>query len=99
MIPYFHLLQLAMPEVIVVITALIVLMLDLLFLRNHPTRLRFTVAAGLASAGCAGAILRLLFAPEQANILDGMLLANSLTQFVQVALLILTIVTLLLSVD
>jgi NADH-quinone oxidoreductase subunit N len=99
MIPYSHLLQLAMPEVVVVATALIVLALDLLLLRNSATKVRFTVAAGLASVGCAVAIFRLLSASEQVNIFNGMFLANPLTHFVQIALLILTIFTLLLSVD
>jgi len=99
MIPYSHLLQLAMPEVIVVLTSLIVLALDLLLLRNYPTRLRFTISAGLASLGCAGAILRLLFTPEQISIFGGAFLASPLTHLVQIALLVLTIVTLLLSID
>ena len=98
-INYTQLLQLALPEAIVVIAALIVLAMDLLFLRKYQTRVRFTMAAGLASVGCAGAILRLLLAPEQANVLDGMLLANPLTHLVQIALLILAILTLLISVD
>ncbi|NYF78111.1 NADH-quinone oxidoreductase subunit N [Granulicella arctica] len=99
MISYSQLLQLVMPEVIIAITALIVLAADLLLLRNHPTRLRFSVAAGLASIGCTGAILRLLLSSEQTNVLDGMLLTNPIVHFVQVALLVFTIITLLLSVD
>ena len=57
------------------------------------------VAAGLASIGCAGAIARILLAPETANLLDGMLIANPLIHLVQIALLTLTIFTLLLSRD
>jgi NADH-quinone oxidoreductase subunit N len=98
-INYAQLLQLAMPEVIVVATALIVMAIDLLALRKYSTHLRFSVAATLASLGCAGAILRILLAPAQANILDGMLIANPLTHLVQIALLALTIFTLLISVD
>ena len=98
-INYAQMLQLALPEVIVAITALIVLAMDLLFLRRYQTRPRFTIAAGLASVGCAGAILHLLLAPAQANVLDGVLVANPLTHLVQIELLVLTIFTLLLSVD
>jgi NADH-quinone oxidoreductase subunit N len=97
-VSYTHLLKLLLPEVIVVATALAVLAVDLLFLRTHSTRLRFGVAATLASLGCAGAIVRLLAAPAAAN-LAGMFLATPLTQLVQIALLVLTIVTLLLSMD
>ena len=96
---YSQLLHLVMPEVIVVLTALVTLAFDLLFLRNYRTRVRFTVAATLASAGCVIAILQLMLAPVQSNLSDGMFLADPLTHLVQAALLLLTIVTLLLSVD
>ncbi len=101
MIPfnYAQLMQFAAPELIVVVAALIVLAIDLLFLRKYQTRIRFAIAAGLASAGCAGAIFQLLLAPAQASVLDGMLVANPLTHLVQIALLILAISTLLISVD
>ncbi|MGA1984019.1 MAG: NADH-quinone oxidoreductase subunit N [Acidobacteriaceae bacterium] len=101
MIPinYAQLLQLALPEVIVVATALIVMALDLLFLRNRPARTRFTVAAVLASLACAAAIVRILLAPAPANILDGTLIANPLIHLLQIALLALTILALLISVD
>jgi len=98
-IDYAQLLRLALPEVIVVATALIVMAADLMVLRRCKTRVRFAVAAGLASIGCAGAIARILLAPEAANILDGMLIANPLIHLVQIALLTLTIFTLLLSRD
>ncbi len=94
-----QLLQLALPEVIVVIAALIVLATDLLFLHKCRTRVRFTIAAAIASLGCAGAILQLLLAQQHANVLDGMLIANPLTSMVQIALLVLAILTLLISVD
>jgi NADH-quinone oxidoreductase subunit N len=101
MIPinYMQLLQLALPQVIVVATALLVVAVDLLALRHRTTRLRFTVAATLASLGCAAAIVRILLASAQANILDGTLIANPLTHLVQIVLLVLTIFTLLLSID
>jgi NADH-quinone oxidoreductase subunit N len=96
---YTQLLQLALPQVIVVVTALIVMAVDLLALRRSATRVRFAVAATLGSLGCALAIFRILIAPVQANILDGTLIANPLTHLVQIALLALTIVTLLISAD
>jgi NADH-quinone oxidoreductase subunit N len=101
MIPinYAQMLQLALPEVIVAITALIVLAIDHLFLRQYRTRVRFAVAVGMASIGCAAAILQLLLSRAQTSVLDGMLVANPLTHLVQIALLILTMFTLLLSVD
>lgn len=98
-INYSELLQLALPQVIVVVTALFVLAIDLIALRKRAMRIRFTVASALASLGCAAAILQILVHPAQANIFDGMLIANPLTHFVQIALLVLTIFTLLISVD
>jgi NADH-quinone oxidoreductase subunit N len=96
---YTQLLQLALPEVIVVATALIVMAIDLLFLRRAAIHKRFAVAASLASLGCVIAILRILLAPQVANFFDGMLIASPLTHLVQIALLVLTIFTLLISVD
>src|SRR5664280_1250056 len=98
-IDYTQLLRLALPEVIVVVTALIVMAADLMARHRCSTRVRFAVTATLASLGCAGAILRILLAPAQATILDGMLVANPLTHLVQIALLVVTIFTLLISVD
>jgi len=98
-IPYSQLLQLAMPEVTVVATALFVLAIDLLLLRNKSVRIRFAAASSVASVGCTAAILQLLASPGQTNLLNGMFLTNPLTHLVQVALLILAIVTLLLAVD
>ncbi len=94
-----QLLRLALPEVIVVLAALAVLAMDLLFLRERSTRVRFTIASAIASLGCAGAILDLLLASRQANVLDGMLVANPLTHLVQIALLGMAIVAVLISVD
>lgn len=100
MIPinYAQLVHFALPEIIVVITALIVLAIDLLFLRASRIRFRWSVAAALASAGCAFAILELLSGPMRGNVLDGVIVANPLTQLVQIVLLIVTICTLLISV-
>jgi NADH-quinone oxidoreductase subunit N len=98
-IDYAQLLQLAWPEIIVVAAALIAMAIDLIALRKRPARTRFAVAASVASIGCLAAILRILLAPDAANLLDGTLIANPLVHLVQIALLSLTIFTLLLSVD
>jgi NADH-quinone oxidoreductase subunit N len=98
-IDYAQLLRTALPEVIVVATALIVMAADLTVRHRCSSRVRFAVAAGVASLGCAGAIARILLVPQTANLLEGMLIANPLTHLVQIALLTLTIFTLLLSAD
>jgi NADH-quinone oxidoreductase subunit N len=96
---YAQLWQLALPQVIVVVAALIALAVDLLFLRARPLTTRFTVAALLGSLGCVLAIARIVLTPARANVLDGTLLANPLTQLVQIALLVLAIVTLLMATN
>jgi NADH-quinone oxidoreductase subunit N len=92
---YLDLLRLVWPEVIVVIAALCVLSVDLMFLRTSETRLRGFIAALLSLVGCAAAIVWILHAPQSANVLDGMLVLNPLAQRMQIALLILTMLTIL----
>ncbi len=98
MLSYTGLLQLALPEVIVVVTALLVLALDLA-LRTQPARTRFTIASTLGVIGCLAAIARLVLVPEQVNLLNGVLLAYPLTHLIQIALLVLAIGTLLIAID
>ncbi len=99
MISYPHLLQLALPEVILTLTALFLLAVDLLFLRRSTNRTRLISAALLGSIGCIAAALRLITATEQANVLHGVFLVNPLTRIVQLAILTLTVFTLLITVD
>ncbi|WP_158823988.1 NADH-quinone oxidoreductase subunit N [Granulicella sp. S156] len=96
---YTHLLHLALPEVIIVITSVIVLAVDLLILRNSATKTRFTAASLLATLGCAAAICHLVYAPQRANLLNGVFLSNPLINSVQIILLVLSIFILLLSSD
>jgi NADH-quinone oxidoreductase subunit N len=94
-INYLDLLHLVLPEVIVVIAALCVLSVDLMFLRTSGTGLRGSVGAMLSLAGCATAVAWILHTPQYANVLDGMLVLNPLAQRMQIALLILTMLTIL----
>jgi NADH-quinone oxidoreductase subunit N len=98
-INYSLLLQLVWPEIIIVAAALIVMATDLLVLRKAVPRLRFAVASLVGSLGCMIAIARILFAPVQANLLDGTLIASPLTNLIQIALLVLTVFTLFLSAN
>jgi NADH-quinone oxidoreductase subunit N len=66
-----------------------------MFLRTSETRLRNFIGAVLSLAGCAAAIAWILHAPQSANVLDGMLVLNPLAQRMQIALLILTMLTIL----
>jgi NADH-quinone oxidoreductase subunit N len=92
---YLSLLHLVLPEVIVVIAALCVLSVDLMFLRTLDVRIRGSVGAALSLVGCLAAVVWILHTPQDANVLDGMLALNRLAQLVQIALLILTMLTIL----
>ena len=96
---YSELFKLVLPEVIVVAAALIALAADLLFMRSVGMRTRLTISAVISCAGCVGAIVRMLIAPQQANVFDRMLVVTPLTQLVQIALLGLTILVILLSIE
>jgi NADH-quinone oxidoreductase subunit N len=96
---YLEILKLAVPETIVVATALLILALDLLELRSLELRLRLGIGAMISCAGCLVAIGWMIVLPAQGNIAEGMFVADSLTQLVKVALLALAILTIVLSVE
>jgi NADH-quinone oxidoreductase subunit N len=98
-VSYLELLKLAVPETILVLTVLVVLAADLLALRGLELRFRLLVGAMISCVGCSVAIAWMIALPEYASLFEGMLVVNPLTQFVKVALLVLTIFTLLISVD
>jgi NADH-quinone oxidoreductase subunit N len=98
-INYGQFLQLVWPEIIVTVAALVALATDLVVFRKSPLRIRFLIAASIASVGAIGAIYKLLPGSPHVVVMGGAFLSNPATHLVQVALLIITIVTLFLSVD
>jgi NADH-quinone oxidoreductase subunit N len=96
---YLQLLRIAAPETIVVLAALVVLAVDLLTMRGLETRLRFVVGGMIACAGCAAAAAWMLLTPLPALAPDGMLAADAAVQFVQIALLGLTVLTISISIE
>ena len=96
---YLDLLKLCAPETIVVLTALVVLFLDLAWLRTEPNHTRMTLAAMFTTFGCVVAFAWMLVVPEKATLLNGMLVVDPLTQLVKQALLVLTVFTALLSIE
>src|SRR6266516_2263692 len=96
---YLELLKLAAPESLVVIAALVVLAVDLTTMRELDTRVRFIIGGMIGGVGCVAAILWMLVMPVHANAFGGMLVVDPLTQFVKIALLALTIFTVLLSIE
>jgi NADH-quinone oxidoreductase subunit N len=96
---YSTLLRVVLPETIVAAAALIVLTVDLLLMRGSRIRVRFAIGALISCIGCAGSIMLMLIAPQQANIFDGTLVIGPQTQLIQIALLILTILAILISIE
>jgi len=96
---YLELFKLVVPETIVVLTVLAVLVADLWALRGLEARFRRTIGAMISCAGCVGAIAWMIVAQQQGNFAEGMLVVDPLTQLVKVALLVLTVSTILISVD
>jgi NADH-quinone oxidoreductase subunit N len=96
---YLQLLRMAMPEVIVVAAALLVLAIDLAFLRDRDVRLRFYVASGIGAIGCVASVARLVHLQSFAGWSNGMFIASPLISAVQISLLVLAAITLLLSVE
>lgn len=87
------------PEVIVVLTALLVLAVDLLGLKDTPRSYRMSVAAGLTTVGCGGAVVWMLVNSTVGNWQSGMFVIDSLNEVVKTVLLLLTVLTAVLSVD
>lgn len=100
MISYTALLHLLLPEVIVVLTSILVVAVDLLVLHRRSVKTRFTVASLLGAIGCAASIVVLVLMPAGlTSIGGGIFVANPLAQCIQIALLALSIFTLLLAAD
>jgi NADH-quinone oxidoreductase subunit N len=96
---YFELLKLAAPETVMVVAALAVLAADLLALRGLQPGVRRLIGAMIAGVGCIGAAAWMLALPEQANFGEGMLVVDSLTQFMNIGVVALAFFTVLLSIE
>jgi NADH-quinone oxidoreductase subunit N len=96
---YFHILQLAAPEAIVTLAALALLMIDIGALRDHANSERRAICALVAAVGCVAAFFFMVAMPGRDTVLGGMLAVNPLTIFTKQCLLLLTLGTVLLSVQ
>jgi NADH-quinone oxidoreductase subunit N len=84
---YPELLWLTAPEIVVALSALLVLVLDLGLLRRSALAVRLGATTLVACIGCLLAVLVLLMFPAQGDLPAGMLVVNPLTQLMQIALL------------
>jgi NADH-quinone oxidoreductase subunit N len=96
---YLELLHLAVPETILVIALIAVLIIDLSFMHGLEIRTRFIIGGMIASVGCLAAAMWMLVMPVYGDALQGMLIADPLTQLVKIALLGLTVFTVWISVE
>ena len=96
---YTELLKLAAPETIIVVTALLVLAADLLAMRDLELRFRLIIGALISCVGCVAAIAWMVALPEHANFMAGMLVVDPLTQLIKISLLVLTVFTIIISIE
>lgn len=96
-VSYAELLRLTWPDIAVMLAGLLVLMLDLTLLRRSDEQRRLRAGIAVACAGCTAAIVLVSYSAQQASLPDGMLVLTPLTHVVQIALLVLAILTVLLS--
>jgi len=95
---YGNLFAITLPETILEIVSLLVLIVDLGWLRKSAQAARMAVACWLGVLGCGGAIAWLMLHPEPVGIAGGALAASSLVAAAQIGILVLSALVLLLSV-
>ena len=98
---YFELFRATLPETVLESAALIVLIVDLAFLRKAALSVRAAVASLLGVAGCIVGLWAMQFEPSGGFSFAGSLMLNvgGYTEVAQAAILVLTALTLLLFVD
>lgn len=96
---YLNVLNLAMPETIVSLVALVVLFVDVAGMRGVELKFRRRVAASISGMGCLVAIFWMYQVPAHGQVGDGILVVDPLTQLVKQALLVLTVFTAVVSLD
>lgn len=94
---YSQLVVVTLPEIALVVAALVVLACDGTVLRGAAIAKRRGVAALIACLGSVAAIVLVGRGPASLHLADGMLVMDGQTRVVQIALLVLTILTVLLS--
>ena len=98
LVNYSNLFNITLPETILEVVSLLVLIVDLSWLRKASKATRMASACLLGVAGSAAAILWLLAHPESMSVAAGALVATPLVSAAQIGILILTALVLLLSV-
>ena len=92
---YAELFRITLPETILELVSLVILSVDLGWLRRSTQSLRMSVASSLGVIGSLAAILSLALHPQLMSTASGSLIATPLVNAVQTGLLILTALILL----
>lgn len=98
LVSYSNLFAITLPETILEVVSLLVLIVDLAWLRKATQATRMAIACTLGVVGCVAAILWLLSHTDTVSFADGALVATPLVAAVQIGIVILTALVLLLSV-
>jgi NADH-quinone oxidoreductase subunit N len=93
---YLDLLRLTTPEMVLAVTAIVVLVADLSFLHRASLAFRFRSSVVTSCCGCVLALVLLHRFPAHGSLPAGMLVVSSLSVLVQMALLVLAILIFLL---
>ena len=96
---YLAILRLAAPESILVLTAFTVLAVDLMILREERLEHRFLLGGVIACLGCVAAFAWTFNLQGSLRVVNGMMLSDPTTRLAQLAILVLTIFTILLSLN
>jgi NADH-quinone oxidoreductase subunit N len=91
--------HLLVPEIVLVMAALAVLAVDLTVMRRAALRVRFAVGAAVTCAGCLGAMVAIQAERLRTSAFDGALVLDGQTQMIQIALLAMTVLVVLMSVN
>jgi NADH-quinone oxidoreductase subunit N len=98
-VDYGNLLSITLPETILEVVSLLVLLVDLGWLRKSSQAARMTAACVLGVIGCVLAMAWLIAHPQVTSIAGGSLVATPLIAVVQIGILVLSALVLLLSVN
>lgn len=98
-VDYSQVLKFAAPESVIAITVLVVLAVDLLLIRDWPHHRRRVIGAMISSLGCVGAVWCMVQIGAHGNLLNGMLVLDPLNRLIKIALLVMTLFTVLLSIE
>ena len=95
---YMDLATLTAPEIILIVAALLILLVDLKLMQGRPIGRRMLVSASLTILACLGACGWICLKSDTGRFFGGMLVLDPLTQLIKPALLAMTVFTALIAI-